>query len=153
MTNATEEQKVPRSNGIPGAMAIEIPFAGDEAFLRSLLSGKAKLITAALGENAWWYCPGSAYIPAPAKYIPPVVFNGGKVKFEWLLYDTDSEVVQAWSAFLCAAVTFASGARRVAARDKESGNETAAFHAFLIKLGMNTRENRAWRRILMKNLK
>jgi len=128
-----------QASDIPDTITIEIPFTGNEEILRSLLQSKATLITAALGED------GTGELP--------IDFEDGKAKFEWLRFGVDSEIVEAWSAFICAAVKFSKKAKRVTAKDKAIENEKFAFRTFMVKIGMNDVENKEWRRLLMKNLK
>ena len=146
---------------VPDTITIEIPFTGSEDILRALLQSKATLITAALGEDAYWYSPepeyspenpGGWYGPAPADNTLPIEIEDGKAKFEWLRFGTDNEVVQAWSAFLCAAVKFSKTAKRVTAKDKPVESEKFAFRTFMVKLGMNDVENKANRKLLLRNL-
>lgn len=120
-------------------ITIEIPLGiANPDILRSLLESKATLIAAALGED------GTGELP--------IEIEDGKAKFEWLRFGTDSEVVQAWSAFLCKAIKFAKTAKRVTAKDKAVENEKFAFRTFMVKLGMNDADNKANRKILLRNL-
>ena len=128
-----------QSSDVPDTITIEVPFTGNEEILRSLLQSKTTLITAALGED------GTGELP--------IDFEDGKAKFEWLRFGVDSEIVEAWSAFICAAVKFSKKAKRVTAKDKAIENEKFAFRTFMVKIGMNDVENKEWRRLLMKNLK
>ena len=126
-------------------ITIEVPFTscGDltraKENLAALLQSKATLIKAALGEN------GTGALP--------IEFADGTVKFEWLRFGTDSEVIAAWSAFLCAAVKFAKKAKRVTAKDTGlPENQKFHFRAFMVRLSMNSAENKAHRKLLLRNL-
>ena len=128
----------------PDTVTIEVPFTscGDltraKENLAALLQSKATLIKAALGED------GTGELP--------IEFTGDTVKFEWLRFGTDSEIVRAWSAFLCAAVKFAKKAKRVTAKDGVVENEKFHFRAFMVRLGMNDAENKTHRKLLLRNL-
>ena len=137
------------ASDVPDTITIEIPFTGREDILHALLQIKATLIISALGEDA---CSDVSE-PQNGPDILPIEFEDGKAKFEWLRFGTDGEVVQAWSAFLCAAVKFSKKAKRVTARDTVVENEKFAFRVFLVRLGMNDAKNKVWRRLLMRNLK
>jgi len=128
-----------QASDVPDTITIEVPFTGNEEILRSLLQSKATLITAAIGED------GTGELP--------IEFEDGKAKFEWLRFGVDSEIVAAWSAFLCAAVNFSKKAKRVTAKDGAVENEKFQFRAFLVRLGMNDAENKAHRKTLLRNLK
>jgi len=143
------------------AITIEVPFTGDPDILRALLQSKATLINAALGEDAVWYAPpddyspdnpGGWYGPAPRDNILPIEFIDDTVKFEWLRVGADS--VEAWSAFLCAAVKFSQTTKRVTAKDTglpESGK--FAMRTFCLKIGLNnSTTDKAHRKTLMRFL-
>ncbi|MCL1965311.1 MAG: hypothetical protein FWF69_09705 [Firmicutes bacterium] len=157
----------PQASDIPDTVTIEIPFTscGDltlaKTNLSDLLQSKATLINAALGEDAFWYAspddcspqnPGGWYGPEPRDNTLPIEFTDDTVKFEWLRFGTDAEVVAAWSAFLCAAVKFSKKAKRVTARDGAVENAKFHFRAFLVRIGMNGAENKAHRKTLLHNL-
>ncbi|GHU73420.1 hypothetical protein AGMMS49992_11910 [Clostridia bacterium] len=142
-------------------IAIEIPYEGDPAILRALLQSKATLIYAALGETAYWYSPlpeyspdhpGGWYGPAPSENILPIEFTADSVKLDWFALGADSETIQAWSAFLAAAVKFAKAAKRVTAKDNDAENQKFAFRVFLTRLGLVGAEYKTTRRILLQNL-
>jgi len=156
-----------QASDVPESITIEVPFTscGDLALakenLAALLQSKATLTNAALGEDAYWYAPpdeyspenpGGWYGPAPADNTLPIEFTDSTVKFEWIKFGADSEVIQAWSAFLCAAVKFAKKAKRVTAKDGAVENQKFHFRAFMVRLGMNDAENKTHRKLLLRNL-
>jgi hypothetical protein len=128
----------------PDTITIELPFTscGDMARwkenLAALLQSKATLIKKALGEDGM----GSL----------PIEFTDSTVKFEWLRFGTDSDVVTAWSAFLAAAVKFSKTAKRVTAKDGAVENEKFHFRAFLVRIGMNDITNKVHRKTLLRGL-
>ncbi|MCL1964930.1 MAG: hypothetical protein FWF69_07700 [Firmicutes bacterium] len=157
----------PQASDVPDTITIEVPFTscGDltlaKANLAALLQSKATLINAALGEDAFWYAPpedyspenpGGWYGPEPRDNTLPIEFTDDTVKFEWLRFGTDAEVVAAWSAFLCAAIKFSKKAKRVTAKDGAVENEKFHFRAFLVRIGMNDAENKSHRKTLLRNL-
>lgn len=129
----------PQAEDVPDTITIEVPFTGNEDILRALLRSKATLITAALGED------GTGELP--------VVLEDGKAKFEWLRFGTDAHVIAAWSAFLCTAVKFSQTAKRVTARDTAVENEKFHFRAFMVRIGMNSKEHKNHRKTLLHRLR
>jgi tellurite resistance protein len=126
----------------PDTITIELPSINvKEDILRALIESKATIIKTALGED------GTGELPIEFDKLQ------GKVRFEWLKYGTDSDTIQAWSAFLAAACKFAKTAKRVTAKDGEVENEKFAMRTFMVKLGMKGEQDKAWRRVLMRNLK
>jgi hypothetical protein len=134
--------ELPASDAAPGTIAIELPVTNVKPeILKAMLNSKATLITAALGED------GVGGLPIEFDE------SEGKVRFEWLRSGADSDTVKAWSAFLAAAAKFSKTAKRVTAKDTAARNEKFAFRTFMVKIGMNDADNKAWRRLLLKNLK
>jgi hypothetical protein len=125
---------------VPEMITIELPAANvKEDIFRALIESKATLIKAALGADGFGELP--------------INFADGKVAFNWLRFGVDGETVQAWSAFLAAAVRFSKTAKRVTAKDAAVENEKFSFRTFLVKIGMNDITNKAHRRRLLRNLK
>jgi hypothetical protein len=139
---------------VPDTITIELPSTNVmPGMLKALLNSKNSLIEAALGEDcAWEREYGTDGLPLCDL---PIEFDEseGKVKFEWLRFGTDADTVKAWSAFLAAAVKFSKGVKRVMAKDAAVENEKFAFRTFMVKIGMNDAENKAWRRQLCRKLK
>jgi hypothetical protein len=126
-------------NDMPERITIELPAANvNEEILRALIESKATLIKSALGDNGFGELP--------------IEFKDGKVTFNWLRFGADDEIVQAWSAFLAAAVKFSKTAKRVTGKDSTVGNEKFSFRVFLVRLGMNDITNKVHRKVLLKNL-
>jgi hypothetical protein len=151
------------ADDVPDTITIELPTTNVKPeILTALLNSKATLITAALGEDAYWYSPepeygpenpGTWYGPAPSENLLPIEFADGKVKFGWLRFGAPSDAVQAWSTFLAAAVKFSKTAKRVTAKDTEVENEKFTFRTFMVKIGMNDADNKWARKLLLRNLK
>jgi hypothetical protein len=141
----------PDYHGEPDTITIELPALNvKEDILRDLLNSKNSLIDAALGEDCYWQHEyGTDGLPLTDL---PIEFTDGKVRFEWLRFGADSDAVQAWSTFLAAACKFSKTAKRVTAKDGEVENEKFAFRTFMVKIGMNSMENKWSRRYLLKNL-
>ncbi|GHU68139.1 hypothetical protein FACS1894184_09420 [Clostridia bacterium] len=138
---------------VPDSISIELPTTNVKpAMLTALLNSKTSLIKAALGKDRTWEhgCDNDCI---PLAGIPIEFDEGeGKVRFEWLRIDADSDVVQAWSTFLAAAVRFAKTAKRVTATDADVENQKFAFRVFLTRLGLVGAEYKTTRRILLRNL-
>jgi hypothetical protein len=120
-------------------ITIEIPFAssGDltkaKENLQNLIAGKATLIKQALGED------GTDELP--------IEFTDKTVKFEWL--STETNVIEAWAAFLAACVKTAKKGQRFIATDTGlPENEKFAFRTFLVKIGLNDITNKYNRKVL-----
>ena len=157
-----------QASDVPDTITIEVPFTscGDLTLakenLAALLQGKAALINAALGEDAFWYAPtddyspenpGGWYGPAPADNALPIEFTDSTVKFEWFRFGIDGNILAAWEAFLCAAVGFAKKAKRVTAKDKGlPENGKFAMRTLCVKIGLNDAANKTNRKTLLRNL-
>jgi hypothetical protein len=131
---------------VPDTITIELPFNtnGNEPLqrretLHRLIGSKISLIQKALGEN------GNGGLPIEFT-------ESGTVKFEWLRFGADSEIIGAWSAFLAAAVKHSMTAKRITATDKEVTNDKFTFRTFLVKIGMNDAEHKIARKLLLQNL-
>jgi hypothetical protein len=143
-----------RSDDVPETITIELPTINVKPeILTALLNSKATLIEIALGADcAWEREYGTDGLPICDL---PIEFDHGRgtVRFEWLRFGADADAVAAWSAFLAAACKFSKTAKRVTAKDGAVENEKFAFRTFMVKLGMNDAENKAYRRYLLRNLK
>lgn len=106
-------------SNIPETITFEVPLGNAKPdILRALLYSRATLITSALGED------GTGELP--------IEVEDDTARFHWLRLGTDSEVVQAWSAFLSAAVKYSETAKRVNAKDKPITNQhTLSAHLWL----------------------
>lgn len=76
----------------------------------------------------------------------------GKVCFLWWDAFPIPEENAAYSTFLAALCKMAKEAKRVTATEKDVESEKYAFRGFLLRLGFIGAENKAQRRILLKNL-
>ena len=139
------------ADDVPETITIELPAANVKPeILTALLNSKATLIEAALGADcAWEREYGTDGLPLSDL---PIEFADGKVRFEWLRFGADGDAVQAWSAFLAAAVKFSKTAKRVTAKDGEVENQKFAFRVFLTKLKLDGAEHKWLRRYLLRNL-
>jgi hypothetical protein len=140
-----------QASDIPETITIELPATNvNEEILRDLLNSKYSLIDAALGgDSAWDHEYGTDGLPLTDL---PIEFADGKVKFEWLRFDGDKDAVEAWSAFLCAAVKYSATAKRVTAKDSNPENQKFAFRSFMVKIGMSNAQSKWARKWLLKNL-
>jgi len=140
-------------NIVPDTITLEFNAEGVHPHvLHSLLNSKNSLIDAALGNDA---CFQHEYGTdgLPLTELPIEFTDENTVKFEWLKWGTDSDVILAWSAFLVAALKFCKTERRVNPFDEVYENEKFYFRGLIAKLGLNGPENKAYRRLLMRNLK
>ena len=103
--------------------------------LQKLIDGKAGLIKKALGAD---------------RLTMKVV--DGKVCFPWWDAFPIPEEIAAYSTFLAALCKMAKQSKRVTATEKDVESEKYAFRGFLLRLGFIGAENKAQRRILLKNL-
>jgi hypothetical protein len=121
------------------SLTIEMPLEGftDTALenLDRLIASKAALIKKAIGTDAL-----------------PIERTETTLKFPWFRFDTDGEVVAAYSRFIGALCAAAKEQKRVTAKEKPVENEKFAFRVFLIRLGFVGDEYKAARKILLKNL-
>ena len=126
----------------PETITLELNFPDDtdkRGNLLRLIHSKANIIKTALGADG-------------TGKIPMEFTDDGTVRFEWLWFGTDSLTIEAWSAFLAAAVRFSLKAKRITAKEKAVENEKFAFRTFLVKIGMNDISNKDYRRQLLRNL-
>jgi hypothetical protein len=140
----TEEEQAPTETAAD-TITIEIPFTstGDltkaTENLKNLIGGKATLIKQALGED------GTGDLP--------IEFTESTVKFEWLRFGTETDVINAWTAFLVACVKTAKKGQRFNANDTGlPENQKFTFRVFLVKIGLNDKENKANRKNLIRLL-
>jgi hypothetical protein len=139
------------ADDVPDTITIELPATNVKPeILTALLNSKATLIEATLGADcAWQREYGTDGLPLAGL---PIEFADGKVAFAWLKFGADGDAVQAWSAFLAAAVKFSKTAKRVTAKDGEVENQKFAFRVFLTKLKLDGAEHKWLRRYLLRNL-
>ena len=139
----TSELRTPNSE--LERVTIQLPSMNVKSdILTALIDSKHTIITAALGAD------GIGELP--------IEFIGegldGRVSFDWLKSEADSDVIHAWSAFLAAACKFSKTAQRVTAKDSgELGdNPKFDFRVFLVKIGLKGSEHKDVRKILLRNL-
>jgi hypothetical protein len=140
------------ADDVPESITIDVPLKGAKHdILESLIRSKQTLITAALGGDAWWNAAeyGTDEI---ALCDLPIEFTDDTVKFEWLRFGSDGEVVKAWSDFLCTLVKFSRTAKRVTATDKPSDNEKFDFRVFGVRIGLKGDDHTQTRKTLARFL-
>ena len=127
---------VERSQAENTALTVSVP--ADKVSvekLTSILAAKGKLIKKALGIDAL-----------------PVDVGKDSISFPWFSEETDSNSLEAYTAFISAICKMSREQKRVTAREKEVENEKYAFRCFLLRLGFIGDEYKAARKILLKNL-
>jgi hypothetical protein len=131
------------ADDVPDTITIEVPLKGyrEKSMLPVIIPSKQRLIKAALGEDYAW-----------GKEELPIEFTDNTVKFEWLKFGTDGEVVKAWSDFLCQLVKFAAKAQRSTATDKPSDNEKFDFRVFGVRIGLKGDDHTKTRKTLARFL-
>ena len=75
-----------------------------------------------------------------------------RVAFPWFEELPNSDAVKAYTHFISALCEMSRNAKRVTATEKPVENEKYAFRCFLLRLGFIGSENKAERKILLKNL-
>jgi hypothetical protein len=140
------------ADDVPETITIEVPLKNAKAeILESLIRSKQTLITAALGEDAWWNAAEYGTDELVLCDLP-IEFTDETVKFEWLKFGASDEVVKAWSDFLCTLVKFSRTAQRVTAKDKPSENEKFDFRVFGVRIGLKGDEHTQTRKMLARFL-
>lgn len=125
----------------PAGLTITLPLDGMDSAavdrLSLLVNSKAGLIRKALGA---------------AKLDINPEYDKGRIQFPWFDRTPSLEELEAISVFMNALCGMAKNARRVTAKEKETGSEKYAFRCFLLRLGFIGDEYKSKRKTLLKNL-
>ena len=81
----------------------------------------------------------------------PIEVTDRAVKFPWFS-ECSADECKAYTHFVSALCDLAANAKRVTAKEKETGNDKYAFRCFLLRLGFIGAEYKAERKILLRNL-
>ena len=116
-------------------LTVEVPFEGAAVEnLTKLLDAKGRLIRRALAVDKL-----------------PIEVTDSTVKFPWFA-DCGADERKAYTHFVSALCDLAANAKRVTAKEKETGNDKYAFRCFLLRLGFIGAEYKTERKILLRNL-
>lgn len=136
----TSSEEVPAAadsaeHGEPVGLTVEVPLEGTAVDnLTKLLEAKGSLIRKALAvENL------------------QIEVTDSTVKFPWFA-ECSADKCKAYAHFISALCELAKTAKRVTAKEKETGNDKYAFRCFLLRLGFIGSEYKAERKILLRNL-
>lgn len=123
------------AHGEPVGLTVEVPLESTAVGnLTKLLDAKGSLIRKALAVED----------------IRIEVTNSA-VKFPWFA-ECGADECKAYTHFISALCELAKNAKRVAAKEKDTGNDKYAFRCFLLRLGFIGSEYKAERKILLRNL-
>ena len=81
----------------------------------------------------------------------PIEVGETKVSFPWFAGTPTPEEVKAYDHFICALCEMARNQKRIAAKERDTGNDKYAFRCFL-RLGFIGPEYKQERKILLRNL-
>lgn len=116
-------------------LTVEVPLEGAAVEnLTKLLEAKGRLIRRALAVDKL-----------------PIEVTDSTVKFPWFS-ECGADESKAYTHFVSALCDLAANAKRVTAKEKETGNDKYAFRCFLLRLGFIGAEYKAERKILLRNL-
>lgn len=116
-------------------LTVEVPLEGAAVEnLTKLLDAKGRLIRRALAVDKL-----------------PIEVTDSTVKFPWFA-DCGADERKAYTHFVSALCDLAANAKRVTAKEKETGNDKYAFRCFLLRLGFIGAEYKTERKILLRNL-
>ena len=123
------------AHGAPAGLTVEIPLeSAAVGNLTRLIDAKGSLIRKALAvENLQIEVTDSA------------------VKFPWFA-NCGADERKAYTHFISALCELAKNAKRVTAKEKDTGNDKYAFRCFLLRLGFIGSEYKTERKILLRNL-
>ena len=123
------------AHGEPVGLTVEIPLeSAAVGNLTRLIDAKGSLIRKALAvENLQIEVTDSA------------------VKFPWFA-ECGADERKAYTHFISALCELAKNAKRVTAKEKDTGNDKYAFRCFLLRLGFIGSEYKTERKILLRNL-
>ena len=123
------------AHGEPVGLTVEVPLESTAVGnLTKLLDAKGSLIRKALAVED----------------IRIEVTNSA-VKFPWFA-ECGADECKAYTHFISALCELAKNAKRVTAKEKDTGNDKYAFRCFLLRLGFIGSEYKAERKILLRNL-
>lgn len=123
------------AHGEPVGLTVEVPLESTAVGnLPKLLDAKGSLIRKALAVED----------------IRIEVTNSA-VKFPWFA-ECGADECKAYTHFISALCELAKNAKRVTAKEKDTGNDKYAFRCFLLRLGFIGSEYKAERKILLRNL-
>lgn len=123
------------AHGEPVGLTVEVPLESTAVGnLTKLLDAKGSLIRKALAVED----------------IRIEVTNSA-VKFPWFA-ECGADESKAYTHFISALCELAKNAKRVTAKEKDTGNDKYAFRCFLLRLGFIGSEYKAERKILLRNL-
>ena len=116
-------------------LTVEVPLEGAAVEnLTKLLDAKGRLIRRALAVDNL-----------------PIEVTDSAVKFPWFA-DCGADESKAYTHFVSALCELAKNAKRVTAKEKDTGNDKYAFRCFLLRLGFIGSEYKTERKILLRNL-
>lgn len=123
------------AHGEPVGLTVEVPLESTAVGnLTKLLDAKGSLIRKALAVEDI-----------------RIEVTDSAVKFPWFA-DCGADECKAYTHFISALCELAKNAKRVTAKEKDTGNDKYAFRCFLLRLGFIGSEYKAERMILLKNL-
>lgn len=133
-----EELSAPANSAVHGepvGLTVEVPLeSAAVGNLTKLLDAKGSLIRKALAVEDI-----------------RIEVTDSAVKFPWFA-DCGADERKAYTHFISALCELAKNAKRVTAKEKDTGNDKYAFRCFLLRLGFIGSEYKAERKILLRNL-
>lgn len=119
----------------PVGLTVEVPLESTAVDnLTKLLEAKGRLIRRALAVDNL-----------------PIEVTDSTVKFPWFS-ECSADECKAYTHFISALCELAKTAKRVTAKEKDTGNDKYAFRCFLLRLGFIGSEYKEERKILLRNL-
>lgn len=135
ITNEAPATAEETAHGETVGLTVEVPLEGAAVEnLTKLLEAKGRLIRRALAVDNL-----------------PIEVTDCMVKFPWFS-ECGADECKAYTHFVSALCDLAANAKRVTAKEKETGNDKYAFRCFLLRLGFIGAEYKAERKILLRNL-
>lgn len=135
ITNEAPATAEETAHGETVGLTVEVPLEGAAVEnLTKLLDAKGGLIRKALAVDKL-----------------PIEVTDSTVKFPWFS-ECGADECKAYTHFVSALCDLAANAKRVTAKEKETGNDKYAFRCFLLRLGFIGAEYKAERKILLRNL-
>ena len=135
ITNEAPATAEETAHGETVGLTVEVPLEGAAVEnLTKLLEAKGRLIRRALAVDNL-----------------PIEVTDCTVKFPWFS-ECGADECKAYTHFVSALCDLAANAKRVTAKEKETGNDKYAFRCFLLRLGFIGAEYKAERKILLRNL-
>lgn len=135
VTDETLDTAAETAHGENVGLTVEVPLEGAAVEnLTKLLDAKGGLIRKALAVDNL-----------------PIEVTDSTVKFPWFS-ECGADECKAYTHFVSALCDLAANAKRVTAKEKETGNDKYAFRCFLLRLGFIGAEYKTERKILLRNL-